>query len=174
MSTGPGWYQDPKNPNVDIYWNGERWSGSRLRSTAPADQPAAPAGTRYPAAPPGYSAMMPPKAKKPMGCLGFIGIAAGVIVVIVVAISVTSAINANNGPSEDDKQAAAQVACEDLVRKNLKAPSTASFSNETTEGSSGKYTINGDVDAQNSFGAMIRNHFVCDADGSTAELRSMG
>lgn len=174
MSAGPGWYVDPKNPNVDIYWNGERWSGSRLRSTAPAGQPAAPAGTRLPAAPPGYSAMMPPKAKKPMGCLGFLGIAAAVVVLIVIIITAAGAINASHGPSEEDKQASAQVACEDVVKQNLKSPSTANFSNETTTGSDGKYTIEGDVDAQNSFGAMLRNHFVCDTDGSTASLRSLG
>lgn len=56
MSAGAGWYRDPSNSDLDIYWNGTRWSGSRLKSIAPADQPAAPSGTPLPAAPPGNSA----------------------------------------------------------------------------------------------------------------------
>ncbi|WP_158865247.1 hypothetical protein [Leifsonia sp. AG29] len=83
-------------------------------------------------------------------------------------------MNANTGPTQKDKQAATHTAREDIVRKNLKAPSTANFSNETTHGNDGRCTIEGDVDAQNSCGATLRNHFVRDADGSTANLRSLG
>jgi hypothetical protein len=117
---------------------------------------------------------VPHPVKQPLGCLGFVGIAVGVIVVLVVIGSVIGSLNANNGPSEPSLQAAAQVGCENLARQNLKAPSTASFSNESTTGASGHYTISGDVDAQNSFGAMLRNHFVCDVNGSNVVLRSMG
>jgi hypothetical protein len=44
------------------------------------------------------------------------------------------------------------------VNANLKAPSTASLSS-TARGSDGKYTVTGQVDAENSFGAKVRNSY---------------
>lgn len=54
----------------------------------------------------------------------------------------------------------AQSACEDWVRDQLKAPSTADFTGVTTVGS-GPWVVTGSVDAQNSFGAKIRNTWTC-------------
>ena len=63
-----------------------------------------------------------------------------------------------SGPDQIDAQATCQVSIEDA----LKAPSTASFSDwsSVSTGSEG-YEISGVVDAQNSFGAMLRSPFVC-------------
>lgn len=173
MSANQGWYPDPKNPNVQIYWNGEKWSASRLKSREQPSDTVFADGTRLPAAPPGYSAMPTKPARKPMGCFGFILIAVGVVVAIVIGLSVYGSFR-NANPTDSDKQAESQVACEEVVKNNLKSPSTASFSNETATGTAGSYTVTGDVDSQNSFGAMIRNHFTCESDGSTVHLTSLG
>lgn len=173
MNSYPGWYADPKNPNVQIFWNGEKWSASRLKSQAQPGDPVFADGTRLPAAPPGYSAMPTRPAKKPMGCFGFFLIAVGVVVAIVIGLSIWGSYR-NAHPTDEDKQAESQVACEDVVKKNLKSPSTASFSNETATGTDGQYTVTGDVDSQNSFGATVRAHFTCESDGSTVHLTSLG
>lgn len=54
----------------------------------------------------------------------------------------------------------ARYACEERVKNSLKSPSTADFSGVTTTGS-GPYSVTGDVDSQNGFGAMVRSSFSC-------------
>jgi hypothetical protein len=49
------------------------------------------------------------------------------------------------------------------VKARLKAPATARFSGETVEHTAGYDGVTGDVDAQNSFGALIRSHYTCHA-----------
>ena len=59
---------------------------------------------------------------------------------------------------------APQHACEGFVRQQLTAPATAKFSNEKTYLDSprqGQARIDGNVDAQNEYGAMIRETFSC-------------
>ncbi len=172
MSSHPGWFTHPSNTNLQIYWNGQQWSGSRLKSQAKPGDPIYPEGAQLPAAPPGWNEM-PKPAKRPMGCFGFILIAVGVVVAIVIALNVYGSFR-NANPTDEDKQAESQVACENVVKNGLKSPSTASFSNETATGTDGQYTVTGDVDSQNSFGAMIRNHFTCESDGTTVHLTSLG
>lgn len=61
---------------------------------------------------------------------------------------------------------------QEFAKKYLKAPSTAEFPSwydQTTNvvqkpGSFTKYTINSYVDAQNAFGAMIREYYVCEVE----------
>jgi|GEM_PF-3035317 len=60
--------------------------------------------------------------------------------------------------------------CLSSVRKKLKAPSTAQFNDSSPP----KRTSNGwlwvsHVDAQNSFGAMIRTEFICEVTGTTID-----
>ena len=58
----------------------------------------------------------------------------------------------------------ARLSCEDLIKNQLKSPSTASFAprNEWTFTEvSGGYRASGWVDAQNDFGATVRNSFTC-------------
>lgn len=56
----------------------------------------------------------------------------------------------------------AQVSCESAVKQLLKSPSTAEFSGWIRVlNSDGTYTVTGNVDAQNSFGAMLRSSFSC-------------
>jgi hypothetical protein len=63
-------------------------------------------------------------------------------------------------------------ACERVVRARLKAPATARFSGEaTTDNGAGLWTMTGVVDSENSFGALIRAGWTCQAsfgtDGTT-------
>lgn len=53
----------------------------------------------------------------------------------------------------------AKMLCEDRINSILKAPSTAKIVFETKDKSDSSYRFSGYVDAQNSFGAMIRNRF---------------
>lgn len=59
----------------------------------------------------------------------------------------------------------ARVACEEFGRQRLKAPSTAQFLDDPTIDvnypSRGAYRVSGSVDAQNSYGAMLRSRYEC-------------
>ncbi|ULJ69262.1 hypothetical protein MIS45_11070 [Wielerella bovis] len=63
-------------------------------------------------------------------------------------------------------QILAQYACEDEVKKQLKAPASAQFSNwqYRYNDSTKTHTLSGSVDSQNSYGAMLRSNFVCTAE----------
>jgi hypothetical protein len=54
-----------------------------------------------------------------------------------------------------------QSLCEYTITENLKAPSTAKFTNTGVSLGKGNYQVRNVVDAQNSFGAMLRNTFLC-------------
>jgi hypothetical protein len=56
--------------------------------------------------------------------------------------------------------------CEEKVRSELKTPATAVFSKEvfTPMGKGGSdldWDVDGEVDSQNSYGALVRHHFAC-------------
>lgn len=55
----------------------------------------------------------------------------------------------------------AESACEDHVKDNLKAPSTAKFDLTSKSTGGGTFEVTGTVDSENSFGAMIRNNVTC-------------
>lgn len=56
----------------------------------------------------------------------------------------------------------AVTACEGFVSQRLKAPATVSFVNTTVVTSTSGYRVVGAVDAQNSFGALIRTPYACE------------
>lgn len=59
----------------------------------------------------------------------------------------------------------AETSCKGSVRQQLKAPSTAEFEiTSTRELSDGKWFVSGSVDAENSFGAQVRNVWTCNAE----------
>ncbi|NIC42700.1 hypothetical protein [Aquabacterium sp. A08] len=70
----------------------------------------------------------------------------------------------------------AHMYCERLVKSSLKAPSSAKFASfsdaSVTSTGAGKFRVVSYVDAQNSFGAMIRNSFACliDFEADKAQL----
>lgn len=94
--------------------------------------------------------------KRKSGCGLFALIGFGVVAVIVVAMIIIGGLSNGSG----NEKARAVVACENQVKSMLKAPSTARMSSGAT-GSDGDYTVAGQVDAQNSFGATIRNTYTC-------------
>jgi len=90
------------------------------------------------------------------------------IVIIVVFLLIGSLFSGvsrcNSGQSSVDKFDA-YAAAQEFVKKSLKAPSTASFptTNEATvtDLGNGQWRVQAWVDAQNSFGAMLRSNFEC-------------
>ena len=88
------------------------------------------------------------------------------LAVILIAMWVASQSSSSNQPRstsqprKTDAEIVARVGAEDIITQNLKAPSTAKFINmRILERSGNWFLMAADVDAQNSFGAMIRNRF---------------
>jgi hypothetical protein len=75
----------------------------------------------------------------------------------------------------------AWVACQNFVTKNLKAPSSAQFPSTTDPDvsiahlSNDRWSVLGYVDAQNSFGAQLRQTFTCQViySGTTVTLKKL-
>ncbi|GLZ79246.1 hypothetical protein Afil01_40530 [Actinorhabdospora filicis] len=63
---------------------------------------------------------------------------------------------------EPTLESQAATACEGFVSQRLKAPATVSFVNTTAVASVSGYRVVGEVDAQNSFGALIRTAYTCE------------
>ena len=55
----------------------------------------------------------------------------------------------------------AKEKCRQAVRDQLKSPATAQFSGEKVVSDGDGFEVVGDVDSQNSFGAMLRSTFTC-------------
>jgi hypothetical protein len=97
--------------------------------------------------------------------------AAGVVVLLGAGALLASCVGYVVSNSSDDSSSdggrddgMATVMCEDFVEERLKAPSTADFSgvfDTTVTGTDDSYTVVGHVDAENSFGAMIRSNYTC-------------
>ena len=68
-----------------------------------------------------------------------------------------------SGCGSSDRKIDAWVCAQDVVKGKLKSPSTAKFCSYSPDRvadlGNNKYKITGYVDAQNSFGAMIRKNF---------------
>jgi hypothetical protein len=70
-------------------------------------------------------------------------------------------LHRTSGPSAHQL---AITACETSLRGQLKSPATAQFSGETAvPDGDDRLFVSGDVDAQNSFGALLRSHWTCHA-----------
>lgn len=83
--------------------------------------------------------------------------------VLAVLLALTACGSSEPDPADvNGDDIAAQVVCRDFVRDSLKSPSTADFSDERVRHVGGKvWLVAGSVDSENSFGAMIRNDYVC-------------
>lgn len=79
---------------------------------------------------------------------------------VILLAAMLIACGSGSKPKNGDKYEAI-VWCEDYVKDRLKAPSTADFSDETVASQGRTWTVNGSVDAENSFGAKLRNSFAC-------------
>jgi hypothetical protein len=99
------------------------------------------------------------------GCLGFFILSIVVIVVVVFLVNLGGGNQSSEQDGYDEYDFTSQ--CQDLMRDQLKAPSTASFpnsyelANEVRKTAKGDFAWSSFVDAENSFGAKIRSAFVC-------------
>ena len=104
-------------------------------------------------------------------------IALGIVLVIgVVAFTGLYFVDRYFGDeSSGDQSAYVEVACRDWVKDRLKSPTSAKFSGENTTQTGNTYVVRGSVDAQNSFGAMIRSDYTCEAihEGGSSRLVSL-
>lgn len=74
----------------------------------------------------------------------------------------SSATKVEAKPKDIGDDIGAQVVCRDFVEDRLKSPSSADFSDEQSKHVRGRvWSVTGSVDSENSFGAMIRNTYVC-------------
>lgn len=140
----PGWYDNTDGQRQ--WWDGKAWGPIAEKSdpvSAPSDQK--------------------PPSSVAKGC----GIGCLVILVIGALVGLASwfAASTPEAQAERDQELSivlAERACERAVRAQLKSPTTAEFSGTRGAGSGSSYTVTGSVDAENGFGAMIRNSFTCE------------
>jgi hypothetical protein len=88
---------------------------------------------------------------------------------VVIGAVVVAGIQVGSTSDEDT----ARETCRSAVAKQLKAPSTAQWPGDSVyEEPPGRFAVEGSVDAQNSFGAMVRTGYSCtvDVDGDFAQL----
>ena len=94
---------------------------------------------------------------------GLLAVAALVVVGLVVNVSRYA-----EDPSGD-----ARTACRGYVTDQLVAPATARFTGEHVTSGGGEYTVTGDVDAQNVYGALLRHRYTCVVQAGTWDLVSL-
>lgn len=93
--------------------------------------------------------------KKTSGCFSII---LGIVLIIII-IAIFSSDSKDSGSKIPDKTEA-YITAKDYVKQELKAPATAEFSDYTCdEGIDSTYFLNGVVDSQNSFGALLRSNW---------------
>lgn len=91
--------------------------------------------------------------------LGCLGIAFLVLVLVIASRSSTE----EKDPNPGNDKISAMVTCEKFVRDRLKAPATTTFTGlRMMDRGEHHWSVTGYVDAQNGFGALIRNQFGCE------------
>lgn len=78
------------------------------------------------------------------------------VAVVMVGLIGWALLDTVSGPEKD-----AEKACKATVEEDLKAPSTAEWSDVTVSGTDDDLMVTGKVDAENEFGAMLRGDFRC-------------
>lgn len=137
----PGWYTHPAGGRR--YWDGATWSDV----PPPDDVPPAAVGT-------GDKESDRTAVGCGIGCLG--------VLVIAVVIAVFGTLSGSDDEDDGGGEYGARDVCQQFVKDRLKAPGTADFSGESaSENSDGSWTVRGDVDSENGFGASLRNSYVC-------------
>jgi hypothetical protein len=158
-TTPPGWYDDPDKLGLERYWDGRQWTEDTQPKAKPKPaQKATPVNPRL---------LFTPAKEKSSGGLG-----CGLIVLIVFVLWAGSCIASGGGSGGSGGTRAdvgsgvgAWVICQDFVEDRLTAPSTAEYpagySQYTTSLGDRTFRVDAYVDAENSFGAMIRTDFTC-------------
>jgi hypothetical protein len=87
-----------------------------------------------------------------------IGIGAAIVAVIAFFATRTT----HHDATPDEQKADAGRACQEkFIPERLKAPASAKFSSVATTFDGTSYHVEGLVDSQNSFGALVRSSFTC-------------
>ncbi|MEV7827487.1 hypothetical protein [Microbacterium enclense] len=97
--------------------------------------------------------------KKGWGCLGYCLGGCGAIIGL--SLIIGFATTSNSKPYDSNNQYEAIAQCEDLVTARLKSPTSAEFDSSASSNGDRQWTVTGTVDADNSFGAKIRNTYQC-------------
>lgn len=90
---------------------------------------------------------------------------AAIFLLLLTCFLITPNESSHSNPYGDSGMAA--IMCQDFVKRRLRAPATAQFPNiysadtRRQDLGQGRYRIEAYVDAQNGFGALIRNTFTC-------------
>lgn len=171
-----GWYDDPSGKNVgyQAFWDGREWTGETRPKPAPqkpsvARSAGAALGRKAPGLDRALPAAGPDKPNPWYTRKGFLLVVAIVVLIIVANLGSgggsSPAGGGSGGVTVQHEAVEAYVVCQQFVEDRLKAPSTAEFggpySQVTAHNGGGRYTVDTYVDAQNSFGAMIRTDFTC-------------
>ena len=123
------------------------------------DLPAQPAASATPSS----NVDMP--AAKGLSAVGCAGIVGGLVVLAIVGSMINSLSQEPSAAKPAHDQVGAYVACQQFVEQRLKAPKTADFPSGASQFTrmigDGEYQVTAYVDAQNGFGALIRNNFTC-------------
>jgi hypothetical protein len=93
------------------------------------------------------------------------------VVIGVTILAIAGAANESAHPSQDPATVgsggSATDACHAAVSSDLTAPATAHFHDEqSSDGAFGGVTITGEVDSENSFGALLTSSYTCDVDAN--------
>jgi hypothetical protein len=186
-NTSPGWIPNPLDDREELYWNGTAWTGEKrprpdgspsdLGPSLAAPEEASPTGRRG----------------LPRWAMIAIPVAAALIVALI-AVLVFVAVPAANLARDKTLVVAA---CKAGIRDQLKSPSTAKFGpikpvslldasnaalkkeGKKPQGHPAKdgsvaYIMSGYVDAENGFGAHIRNHLTCIESVRDGHVKSSG
>lgn len=129
-------------------------------------------GYPHPGYPPQYQQPTPPPqpphkpGRKPLTRGQKIAGTTAAVLTLAVAATCAGLLAANDTntptkPTQATLDTDATSACEHFVDQRLKSPASARYSSEQVSHTGTTYVVGGNVDSQNSFGAMIRNQFVC-------------
>lgn len=112
--------------------------------------------------------------KSTLGCLALVFAPVLLIIGVIVFGMISSGLG--GGSSAAPNRFEAIQYCEDRVREQLRAPSTAEFRSSATD--TNPFRVTGTVDAQNAFGATVRNDFQCTVnitgDSFTVQIDRLG
>ena len=107
--------------------------------------------------PPESTPHTPPPARRRT----WVWVAAGAAAVVAIAVTVVLLLMPNDEPAPDLARSA-ETACTEYVTSRLKSPATAKFVGIKVEQDGDRYyLVTGEVDSQNSFGALVRSEFEC-------------
>lgn len=129
-----------------MWWDGQKWGESPEKAPFVGNS---------------SGAGKPAKKSNSLGCLS--------VIAVVVALIIGFQAWGNRPEAKQERElreapVLAEIACERAIKNQLKSPSSAKFEGTSASrvGTTNNFAVAGNVDADNSFGASIRNTFICD------------